>query len=317
MHRYLDRAKAAFLSLPFLAQWAIITLVKSIVASSLMSFLAMYATAVFAMRHGFRVPVEGVPFLHFAIALATFATFAATIILFGIMMMLFNYIKRYTTQFFNNLELATSLIPKKGGKTIAKRIRFYLKLSMASNAMLVLAAVFFLFSISILLETRIATEIWSKLPGVHFNRPLDVVLASSIISVTIIAVWCVENDMSWIAAQIFASVLIFTVMAFGLFANDVYGSLLRIIRYGGGMAAIVNYVQGDNKALATIKGNLLILTTTNAVMVDSEKKDIVEIFLKNIITIEYETHPNWELPSYGLVRQKDLLDLDVSKERKE
>lgn len=79
-------ANAAFLRLPKLAQWTIISLAKSVIASALMSAVTLYATGFFAIRHGFRVPIEGVPYLSFAVGIATFATFALTMLLFGLVL---------------------------------------------------------------------------------------------------------------------------------------------------------------------------------------------------------------------------------------
>lgn len=85
--------RSSFFALPVWGQWLIISAVKSVAASTLMSFLAVYATAVFAVRHGFRVPVEGVPYINFAVALCTFATFGASIVIFSLLMFFLRQIK--------------------------------------------------------------------------------------------------------------------------------------------------------------------------------------------------------------------------------
>jgi hypothetical protein len=82
-----------FRRMPVLGQWAALSIGKSFVASLLMSFLANYATAAFALRNGFRVPVEGVPYLNFAIGLATFLAFMCTLALFAAIMGGLYYLK--------------------------------------------------------------------------------------------------------------------------------------------------------------------------------------------------------------------------------
>ena len=51
-----------FRSLPVLTQWALLSVGKAVGGSLILAFAANYATAYFAIRHGFRVPLEGVPF---------------------------------------------------------------------------------------------------------------------------------------------------------------------------------------------------------------------------------------------------------------
>jgi hypothetical protein len=296
-----------------LAQWIIITLGKSLIASMLISFLATYATAIFATRHGFRVPIEGVPFLHLAIAFVTFITFAGTIILFSLLMLLFRALKRQIDIYFNYLRIATTPLPTGWAQRLLSEARSTISSVLSSVAMLVLSAFCLLACIFIFLAASNVLEVLPKILTPTSGRPLDLALACACWSVIFVALWCVENNLNWIAAQIFASGIIITLMAFGLFANDAYGSFLRIVRYGGGIAATVRYVEGDNKTPLLLNGNLLILTTTHAMLFDPDKNRIVEVALKNVSTIEYDVAPTWQLPNYELRRQKDFMDFEVSK----
>ena len=79
--------------MPFAIKWLVIAIGKSLIASLIMSFIANYATAYFALRSGFRVPVEGVPFLNFAVGLATFLAVMATQIMFGAIIGTIYYLK--------------------------------------------------------------------------------------------------------------------------------------------------------------------------------------------------------------------------------
>jgi hypothetical protein len=316
--KMLTRGKDAFFALPMPVQWVVISLSKSITASALMSFLAIYATAIFAVRHGFRVPVEGVPFLQFAIALATFLTFAATLVLFSVMMLLFRYIKMESNRYLGYL----LGIEKTANKFSAKAAILYTKLILfivtiisaffSSKLMLAASGTCLLLSVSILLDTKVAVLL---LPLGGVKEPSELALLLGGYSVLFASIWCVANNFNWIAAQILASILIFTVMAFGLFANDVYGSFLRVIRYGGGIAGTVKYTEGvESKTATTATGNLLIVTTTHAILFQAERKEVVEVPLKNIIAVQYDLHPIWQLPDYKLHRQRDFFDLEMLRE---
>jgi hypothetical protein len=312
---FFERAKQAFLALPALVQWVMITLGKSLLASVVISFLATYATAIFAARHGFRVPIEGVPFLHLAIAFATFITFAGTIILFSLLMVLFGQVKRQIDTYFDYLRMATKPLPESLGRLILTKTRSIVRMVLSSSMMLILPALFLVACILIFLTPGGVMDYVPNIVLSKLRQPLDLALILAALSITFVAIWCAENQLSWIAAQIFASAIIIAVMAFGLFANDAYGSFLRIVRYGGGIAATVKYVEGDNKAPMMVNGNLLILTTTHAVLFDADKKQVLEIALKNVSTIEYGVSPKWQLPDYALTRQRDFIDFDVSKIR--
>jgi hypothetical protein len=310
-----ERIRRVFLALPALAQWIVITLGKSLIASMLISFLATYATAIFATRHGFRVPIEGVPFLHLAIAFVTFITFAGTIILFSLLMLLFRELKRQIDMYFDYLRIATMPLPRNWARRLLNETRSTLSFILSSVAMLVLSAMCLLACIWILLAADSVMEILPNMLQPNSRRPLDLAFVFACCSVVFVALWCVESNLNWIAAQIFASGIIITLMAFALFVNDAYGSFLRIVRYGGGIAATVRYVEGDNKTPLLMSGNLLILTTTHAMLFDPGKSRIMEIALRNVSTIEYDIAPSWQLPGYELRRQKDFIDFDVSKVR--
>ncbi|MCJ8237754.1 hypothetical protein [Peteryoungia algae] len=71
---YID-LKLAIRSLKTSTKWAIVVAAKSVVVSFILGALAPYATAYYAIRNGFRVPVEGVPYIQFAIAIASFSSF--------------------------------------------------------------------------------------------------------------------------------------------------------------------------------------------------------------------------------------------------
>lgn len=101
---FFKEIKILFFNLPYALQWTIISIIKSLAASGLMSFLSIYATAFFAIRHGFRVPVEGVPYLNFTISLISFFTMIVIMFLFILIIMMLESIKNHAA-----MEIITSI----------------------------------------------------------------------------------------------------------------------------------------------------------------------------------------------------------------
>jgi hypothetical protein len=310
--RFWQRAQYAFFSLPIWGQWLIISAAKSILASMLMSFLAVYATLIFAVRHGFRVPLEGVHFLHLAVALVTFITFAGTLFAFSLLMFFMNYVRRNA----NNLHFLWVKIAsgRKGFSfsLLGAKVIEILSWIASNNMLLALAGLSMMFCCLILLDSRAATIPFHFVDYLADSKtPLQIALSLSYVSLVAAAIWCVGNQLSWIAAQVLASIMIFSIMASVLFANDAYGSFLRMIRYGGGIGATILYSEGENKPQKEATGNLLILTTSHAVLYDPKVVRIFEFPLKNIVSIHYSVHPDWALPEYDLSRQRDYILFDV------
>ena len=301
-------------------QWIIISVTKSVAASLLMSFLGIYATAIFAARHGFRVPVEGVPFLSFVIAIITFSAFICTMLMFSIMMFLFWQIKTLVNMTFDEFSSAMSHvsmfsafseeIKREIYKYFIRVIRALFRWVFSRKIMLWIAGVLLVMAVSILLDTNLA-EIFvtSYYPGKL--QPAEIVVGLIACSIVAVSLWCVSNELSWIAAQIFASILIFSVMAFGLFANDAYGSFLRIIRYGGGIRIIVRYMEGDKGQTEISNGYLMLITATHILVFEPDRSAIKEIVLRNATSIEYGVQPKWSLPEYDLSKQREYLQFDL------
>lgn len=77
-HTLLLEAIGAFQRLPEGVKFSVLLVGKSMVASFVLALFVPLATAVYAMRYGFRVPVEGVPFLTMTITTWSFIGFALT-----------------------------------------------------------------------------------------------------------------------------------------------------------------------------------------------------------------------------------------------
>ncbi|AVT77669.1 hypothetical protein RPPS3_36070 [Rhodopseudomonas palustris] len=304
-----------FASLPTSIQWTILTILKSILASSILSLLAIYATAAFAIRNGFRVPVENTPFIQFAIALGTFVSFAGTIATFTLLIVIIDNIETQFEMGFRLLRKTIGTLKPVSYKSRSRAVKtieiaqWATKTIFGSRFTLLIALLGFVSSAATLIFPKTFTYL--AIPGSSFIGPIDFAGKMFLASICTLAIWCVTNELTWIAAQAFAALIILLFMVIGLFTNDVYGSFLRIVRFGGGIEASLTFVTNDKGQEQAIVGNLLILTTTHAILLEKERHDIVEIPSKNITMFRYSSDPAWELPNYITTKQLKYIDLDI------
>jgi hypothetical protein len=320
-----------FKRMPVVGQWAALSVGKSFLASILMSFLANYATAAFALRNGFRVPVEGVPYLTFAIGLATFFAFMCTLAMFGAVMSGFYYIRLMVflqkSRRAHREEQMSDPVSRE--LLLAEKDSFYSRLVRFNTRMenfvsrfdrlsvrLFRSPVFLSAGLSAYVLTiwslfewgRAAQLVGSWLPVTP--SPSVVFFSIALPAAAFIGIWCAARQYSWIAGQVIATAMIFGVFSAGLFAPDVYGSFLRIIRSGGGIAITALVRQKNDMPPATRRGNMLLLTQSHLLMMGETKPQISEVPLSELVSIEYDIHPAWKLPDYDIARQGEFIRMN-------
>lgn len=328
---------ALFIRIPALAQWATINIGKSIAASVILSLLSTYATALFAARHGFRIPIEGVPLLHVAIAFATFGVFFGSVATLLVIVLMIRYIEevfRGSAERVLNLmqSIRWGLAPV---QWIIRRFRtgeppdfgiidemeeifraaFNMQIPSVFGSMIALylaAACFAVFILELFQFDTIATIV----TGLHLSDTLNMsaytprvgAMWSLGLSILLVATWCAGRRASWIMAQFIASCMILIVLACSLVIDDLYGSFLRIIRFGGGIEVQITLKDKADEPPAS--DQYLILTTNEvAIVYDDKAKLIRTIKLDDIRSEAFALHPRWLLPAPGLARQADYIDL--------
>lgn len=153
-------------------------------------------------------------------------------------------------------------------------------------------------------------ELQKILPSFIYEK--DTLAFFLLTPIALFAIWCVIKGYDWIHAQFFSSIIIIFIMSLALFSNDFYGSLLRILRVGGGIEINILYTDDSNQIL--LKNQSLLLTTDkNLLIFDGSKKtgQISEIPTKNVISINYDNNPEWILPENSIKKQSQYINLDV------
>jgi hypothetical protein len=111
--------------------------------------------------------------------------------------------------------------------------------------------------------------------------------------------------------QLISTTIIFVSFSVALFVPDVYGSFLRIIRVGGGIEISASTLGNKDGPPIVRNGNMLLMTETQLIMMTKETPKILEIPIHDVVGIEYEIHPEWQLPTYNATRQKDFIKIEA------
>jgi hypothetical protein len=322
---YPDRLflKDAFLNMPIAAQWLTISTAKSIVASVLMSFVASYATIYFAVKSGFRAPVEGVPYLKLVIGLGTFAIFMATLAAFAILLILFRWVRNQLSSLRPwILELPLKwLFGKKREQKINdffSRVEGEVRNFIKHNIFIAIGILIYFAGIVCLFRPDTGadmSELISRVSGGYisigskftFQVPAMLFVGSAVY----VSIWSVGRGLGWIAAQVFGSIMVFGIAASALFMTDVYGSFLRVIRFGGGIAVRALIQEEANAPPRTMDGYLLLITEKSVILYIEHEIKIKELPMRNIAELQADTQPTWKLPPYSIERQNDFLKIDL------
>lgn len=279
-----------FRGLPTSAQWLLLSLLKALVGSLILAFAANYATAFFAIRHGFRVPLEGVPYLAFAVGIVGFVTFLLGMLLFLPFFLLAQHTRHAI--FVGRLAGSQALIFKLVVGTV-------LCFMLAVNAGWFFGAEF--------ARSALRYSLPTALPDERIGYVATGMLAATFFCFT--AMWAAHSGLGWIGAQIQAWVIVLVLMLAMLFWYDCYGSFLRLIRYGGGIEVTVRKSGAAQPAEYTSK--LLWMTESHIVLFDAAANIVEEIPRSQIAAIVYTPTPAWHLPERVLHRQLPYIRVET------
>jgi hypothetical protein len=282
--------------LPLSVQWLLLSVGKAFSGSVILAFAANYATAYFAIRHGFRVPLEGVPYLSFAVGIAGFATFLLAMPLF----LLFVFLAQYTRH-----AILVRGLTKRQARIFSYIVAAMLCLLFSLNMAWFLDAEFARGSLRHFLPPTFPEERVSLVAGG--------LMAAAFFS--LMAMWTVGKGFGWIGAQVQAWLVVLTVMFLALFWYDCYGSFLRLIRYGGGIEVTIRRSGPSHSGAENAQyiSKLLWMTESHVVLFDSASNVVEEIPRSQISSIIYVPIPDWGLPERVLHRQPTYIRIDTER----
>ena len=310
--------KFIFGKLPKITRFFIILTFKSTVVSFLLSVLAVPATATYAMRFGFRVPVEGTAYIQFAIGCWSFISFVASIAVMVLVVAAFGYFKLGYVEiqnYVNNRQEDIDVNPNIALTAIdmlifvfnrplvrfVETIGFFIKVTFHY-----IATTLFVFSIVVYMILS------NGILGLHFSDnnmyywSIGCMFLASIFS---FGVWYAAAERPLWMLQGYLTAPLAILMAVALFSYDTYGSLLRVMRYGGGIETNITTDGKIYKNSEELIGNMLLRSNSSTFMLLDENI-IMEISNSKIASYSAKYNAKWHLPKYGLVSQKNYIAIE-------
>jgi hypothetical protein len=285
--------KTAIRSLKTSTKWALVVAAKSVVVSFILGAIAPYATAYYAIRNGFRVPVEGVPYIQFAIAIASFSSFFIAMAMLAATMTalqqitLFNHIAQ-------KLKIETE-------ESTQFRKNFYGSKVVIATAILSVPTAYICVEYFSLRSKEINFLITTM------SGEFSVYLISISASVVLTGFYFNAREYSLIGMQTALSFPLVIIMAASLFADSSYGSFLRIIRYGGGIEVTLQTESEHVNGKEEITGYLMIQNDRMAIVMTKDLMSFVEIPSSKITRKIVTASPSWKSPAYSTIEQLNLL----------
>lgn len=280
-----------------LFQWLVLSFLKSAAAAVAMSVATTYATAMFAVYYGFRVPVEGVPFLSFTVGLLTFGVLTGSTVAFGFLMLSMRLFRRIRKRRVSN--------------TVHKNPSYRAWLILSVKLILLIGTSMSVFAVlSLIVSSNLRALIaGGPLGALNFgvNASIWVVGLYLIVACLYGGLLCYIFNFSWIIGQAFTYAVVLAALVALLFTPSHYASFLRVTRLGGGVSIVVH--MGDKAANKTEKrGHLLITTEHYLIILEIGQEVISTISVKEIENITHSVRPGWRLPSHTIENQGDLIE---------
>lgn len=129
-------------------------------------------------------------------------------------------------------------------------------------------------------------------------------------SVSLFSIWYAKMQYPLWMLQGYLTVPLLILMTISLFASDTYGSLLRVIRYGGGISTTIQ-LQGvlyDGKS--QIEGHLLLRSDSALFVFASTGKSVIEVPVDKVALLTTNFDADWMQPNFGVLRQSRYVVFD-------
>jgi len=254
-----------FWALPIWKRAILSSFLGAIGGSSIIGFFNRYALYYHAFKQGFRLPIEGVEYINFAISLLSFAF---------IIISIFGTIIIYST--LNTIaEAFTKLFAKSTKFGKGKTLKIITMISQVS-----------IIAIGIIAFSDKLFKQFAELIRPEFSLTASTIVGISLIVITIGYLFANNESgrKQFTLTVVFIGISLLTV---SLFNQSVYKSFLKNIKYGGDLPVKVEYRKADNTA-SELSGNLLIKTNHTLTIRNPINKNIEEIPIERISKIIYK-----------------------------
>lgn len=261
------------------AKLALSALVGIFGGSSYLGVISEWAAIKYAIVHGFRAPVEGVPLLKATVTLGSFIALCSAAILFIASFMFFRILaNRIEGQFRNeNSDPNINRDP----------IEIFRELPLSRFWKVLTQSLLFIFMITLLIS--LAMYLYER----QFLLMNSIKIAASLIIGPAVLFSALRwPSFSWWAGGITA----FIVLVGGpmlMLNNEFYASFLQRTGFGGGIETSIteNNSNDNNKGKTVTTGGLLLRTALSFFLYDPEKKQIFEIPINSVESINHPSIP--------------------------
>lgn len=294
------------LSIP--ARLAIGGVVSAVGGAGVVGFLSEYAAYTYAIYYGVRPPLEGVPFLRVAVTAMTFLVYSCSALIFLLLLLLARLLLWYSYNLLRQF-LQWSLFLRRYFESLGKLIPVSRKVAklfvlpepeelvdrylrpQKPRVIAVWTIVAFLLVGTLVFTDQIGAtgQIWISL--------LYGVVTGILVGTALVLLWR-PALISAVASM--GTLLFFVVAPFSLFHAPSYGSVLRMIGYGGGIPVSVGILAESGEIVRGATG-FLVLRTNEALMLYEPPNGVIEIPYGKIGSIDYSMDDikrpiHWNLP---------------------
>jgi hypothetical protein len=308
--------KEAFNGLTGIPKFAVVLFFKSIAVSLVLTFLSLPATTIYAARYGIRVPIEGTPYIQVTISIWSFMGFAISMVLATIVLFMAVQFKIGIGRFgtiMNELLIGSTLAL--GAPSLAEAIEFSAAgLETLTNMLRRIIVKSFLyvaiisFCVTVLYYIYVSSGIHA-LSAEEYRSIYIALIFGALTSLAALAFWHAASGLPIWTLQAYLTPPLIVIMAILLFVYDSYGSMLRLIRFGGGIeiSAQLEKIKYGNES--TIKGNLILRSIDTAFIMVSGGR-IIEVPMREISMLSYDYRPSWKLPDSIFPEQRNYIKIE-------
>ncbi len=247
-----------------------------------------------------RVPLEGTPYLEFTLGLRSFIGFALSMVLVTCCVfvlfqfkLLFhwarNSIESLRLDVYMGIAIDQILVVITVSDEAAKIVSIVFD-ALVRTVLPYAAIVIFVSGVGYYLVG--ASGYFPILNHRSFYTALLLAAAASLIA---FSVWYAGTNRKLWLLQGYLTVPLAVVMSISLFAYDTYGSVLRVIRFGGGIEAAIQLEGLQYNGSDSLRGNLLMRSSTS-LFVLTENNLIVEVPTKNVSVVSARYDADWRMP---------------------
>lgn len=247
-------------------------IVSALSGSGYIGFLSEYATYFYALSNGFRIPAEGSPYLKVTIASISFSV----MLLCAAIYVMFYFIVK--------INLSSNKLTNKIQRKIVDSFQLKNKTPKAMHWLFNTSQKPLKFTAAIVVAF-ISSIIIAILP--YFSAVKEIPIPIHLFLFFVAFTYFICTSLPLIDRKYFTTVCIFTTLFYlistplFLFNNNVYGAILKEIKYGGGTKVSI-YLE-DKKEVNTS----LLLRTSDSIFITERDGKVSEIPLEKINKITY------------------------------